>query len=109
MHSPVAAYTVFYALFTASTVASAGSWWRVAAAPALAGGLLLVPIAPVATALHADVASWVRDAAAIASAAISVSTVRWIVARFAGATVPRTAPEATALASGSTWPVGRTS
>jgi hypothetical protein len=55
---------------------------RVAAAPALAGGLLLVPMAPVATALHADVASWVREAAALASIGISLATMRFLAARF---------------------------
>jgi hypothetical protein len=59
-----------------------GAAWRVAAAPALAGGLLLVPMAPVATALHADVASWVRVAAAFASIAISLGTLTWLAARF---------------------------
>lgn len=63
-----------------------GAAWRVAAAPALAGALLFVPMSPVATALHADVASWVRVAAAFVSAAISLRTLTWIAAR-----VPRTA------------------
>jgi hypothetical protein len=64
---------------------------RVAAAPALAGGLLLVPMAPVATALHADVASWVRAVAALASITISLATTRFLAARFA---VRRTEPVA---------------
>lgn len=63
---------------------------RIAAAPLLAGGLLLVPMAPVAVALHADVASWVRGAAALASVAMSLTAVRFIAAQVAPA--PQRAP-----------------
>lgn len=68
---------------------------RVAAGPAIAGALLFIPMSPVALALHADVPSWVRYAAAFCSAAISIATLRWILQRFAPvpgrATVPATA------------------
>jgi hypothetical protein len=47
--------------------------WRVAACPALAAGLLMIPIFPVAAALHADVASWVRVVAALVTIAASAS------------------------------------
>jgi hypothetical protein len=71
-----------------------GVWWRVAIVPSVAGVLLFVPVSPVAAALHADVAGWVRDGAAIISAAISLATVHWIAGQFAPATRPLPAPAA---------------
>jgi hypothetical protein len=62
-----------------------GAPLRVFAAPAISGGLLMVPIAPVATALHADVPSWVRVAAALLSTAICATALRSIVLRLAPA------------------------
>jgi hypothetical protein len=52
--------------------------WRVAACPALAAGLLMIPIFPVAAALHADVASAVRVVAAVLTIAASVWALRWV-------------------------------
>jgi hypothetical protein len=71
-----------------------GVWWRVAIVPSVAGVLLFVPVSPVAAALHADVAGWVRDGAAIISAAISLATVHWVAGQFAPATRPLPAPAA---------------
>jgi hypothetical protein len=85
---PVLAGVLMYVAIEHWPFAPGGVAWRVAAAPAVAGGLLLIPMAPVATALHADVASWVRWAAALVSIAISVATLRWIVAQFPASAAP---------------------
>lgn len=89
---PVVAGALMYVAVERWPFGQGGVAWRVAAAPAVAGGLLLVPMAPVATALHADVASWVRCAAALLSIAISLATMRWIAARFTVAAAPQEAP-----------------
>ncbi|MCW3063604.1 MAG: hypothetical protein JWN32_776 [Solirubrobacterales bacterium] len=64
--------------------------WRVAACPALAAGLLMIPIFPVAAALHADVGSWVRIVAALVTIAISASATLALAA-FAGRVAARRA------------------
>jgi hypothetical protein len=52
--------------------------WRVAGCPALAAGLLMIPMFPVAAALHADVASTVRIGAAVLTIAGSASALRFV-------------------------------
>jgi hypothetical protein len=91
---PVIAGALMYAVADHWPFGGGSASVRVAAMPAVAGGLLLVPMAPVAVALHADVASWVRDAAALVSVAISMATMRFIAARFerAPAAAPGAAP-----------------
>ncbi len=91
---PVIAGALMYVAVERWPFAGGNPAVRVAAAPALAGGLLLVPMAPVATALHADVASWVPEVAALASIAISLATMRFIAARFPASAVSRPAPAA---------------
>ena len=89
---PVLAGVLMYVAIEHWPFGPSGAALRVAAAPAIAGGLLLVPMGPVATALHADVASGVRVAAAILSATISLATVHWIAGRFARSAVGEQAP-----------------
>jgi hypothetical protein len=97
---PVIAGVLMYAAIEHWPFGAGNVTLRVAAAPAVAGGLLLVPMAPVATALHADVASWVRSAAALLSIAISLATMRFIAARFpAAATAVTPAREPRAVAA----------
>jgi hypothetical protein len=79
---PVVTGVLMYGAIARWPFEARGVFWRVAGAPVIAGGLLLVPMAPVATALHADVASWVRGAAAILSIGISLGAVRSIAGRF---------------------------
>jgi hypothetical protein len=63
--------------------------WRVAGCPALAAGLLMIPIFPVAAALHADVASAVRVAAALLTIAGSAWTLRSVATLVDGAPADR--------------------
>lgn len=58
----------------------AGAAGRVVLCPAFAAGVLLVPMAPIATALNAAVPDLVRVVASLASIAISLSLLRWITA-----------------------------
>ena len=55
-----------------------GAAWRVAACPAIAGALLFIPLAPVATALNADVPQGLRYAASLLSILISLAAMRAI-------------------------------
>lgn len=88
-----------------------GAGWRVAASPVVSGAILMIPIFPIATALHADVPSAVRYVAAIASIAISVWMLQ-VCARAAerekerllalGTVAPTAAPAASAHPVGAT-------
>jgi hypothetical protein len=79
---PVIAGVLMYVMADRWPFGQGSESLRVAAAPALASGMLLVPMAPVATVLHADVAPWVPEVAALASIAISLATMRFLAARF---------------------------
>ena len=68
---PVLAGGLMYAVTDRWPGSQRGETWRVAACPALAGALLMIPIFPVATALHADVPGALREAAAVAAIAIA--------------------------------------
>jgi len=72
---PVAAGCLMYLATDRWPGSQRGAALRVAACPALAGGLLMVPIFPVATSLHADVASGVRMAAAVVAVAMTAAAV----------------------------------
>jgi hypothetical protein len=62
-----------------------GAAWPVLWAPVIAAAFLLIPMGPVAVALHADVAGWLRVAAALLSIGVSVAGVRFVAGRFARA------------------------
>jgi len=68
---PIAAGSLMYLVTDRWPGSQRGAALRVAACPALAGGLLMIPIFPVATALHADVPSGVRMLASVAAIAMT--------------------------------------
>ncbi|WP_372787830.1 hypothetical protein [Paraconexibacter sp.] len=88
---PIAAGGLMYAVTDRWPGSPRGAAWRVAACPAVAGGLLMIPIFPVATALHADVPSAVRVGASLLSIAMTAAAVlaaARLADRHAGPTAP---------------------
>ncbi|ABW12359.1 hypothetical protein Franean1_2939 [Parafrankia sp. EAN1pec] len=83
----ISGYTMY--LVTAHWPAGkAGAPWRVLVCPALAAGVLFIPVAPVATALNAQISDWVRVAAALVSMVMSLAILRWIARNLPGPVGP---------------------
>lgn len=80
---PVLAGVLMYLVTEHWPFGAKGAAWRVAAVPAVSGALLMLPMAPIATALHADVPSWMRMGAQLVTVTICAVTLRLIARRFA--------------------------
>ncbi len=74
---PIISGTCMYFVAERWPAGRRGAAWRVLLAPAVTGALLMIPIFPVATALHAEVPSAVRWFASVVAIAICLCGVRF--------------------------------